>query len=424
MHSCIYLGLGVCKIANENRNPYVGVFVSSGVIQYLNSSSGDIQNNFRFAGLYRASRKTGVPVYFFSVNDVNFAKRTVKGTLYNSRKGTWERKTFPLPDIFYDRCGGITTSQWERALRVRKRITRMGIQKLNAQHYFDKWDLYKKLREVEQMRPYLPVTRRFRDQNDLKDLLKISDKVYLKSVNGSRGEKVMRLEKLPGGRYEYSYFVERLVIGRENSFDRVYRIIRRFFKGNKVIVQQAIPLLKINNRIVDFRAELQRNKLGELEIVGICARVGRKQSPITIHSDAYPLEHFLQNELKYSDEQIMQARGEVEKFLFMVYHSMEKFYGPFGEIGIDLGIDNKGKIWFIECNAKSAKVSLNKAYDRETVQKAFINPLEYARYLYTGGLPKISGLSSVSETSEEGEPDRDEAEVYYGYSEDSPPDGQ
>ena len=65
-----------------------------------------------------------------------------------------------------------------------------------------------------------------------------------------------------------------------------------------------------------------------------------------------------------------------------MYSALEKIYGTFGEIGLDFGIDKKGEIWFIEPNAKSAKVSFQKAFGRRTFHQAFRNPLEFAKYLY------------------------------------------
>ena len=71
----------------------------------------------------------------------------------------------------------------------------------------------------------------------------------------------------------------------------------------------------------------------------------------------------------------------------LIYHSLEESYGSFGEIGIDFGIDSSDHIWFIEPNARSAKVSLMKAFDETTYHQSFLNPLEYAKYLYQQAVP-------------------------------------
>ena len=52
---------------------------------------------------------------------------------------------------------------------------------------------------------------------------------------------------------------------------------------------------------------------------------------------------------------------------------------PWGD-GVDIGLDKKGNLWIIECNALSALVSLGNAYEEKTVLRAFGNALEYALY--------------------------------------------
>ena len=67
------------------------------------------------------------------------------------------------------------------------------------------------------------------------------------------------------------------------------------------MIQKAIDLIKINDSKVDFRAELQRDGEGKINIIGVSARIGESQSPITIHSSAYPIEKFFKEFLFYSD---------------------------------------------------------------------------------------------------------------------------
>ena len=89
-------------------------------------------------------------------------------------------------------------------------------------------------------------------------------------------------------------------------------------------------------------------------------------------------------------EEIALLKSRVEDFLVRIYIYLEQSYGPFGELGIDIGMDKAGRLWFIESNTKSTKVSLCNASSGETMQKAFLNPLEYAKYLYREGTAPVS----------------------------------
>ncbi len=64
---------------------------------------------------------------------------------------------------------------------------------------------------------------------------------------------------------------------------------------------------------------------------------------------------------------------------------LESIYGNLGETAIDFALDNGGKLWFIECNATSTKLAYLVGGSPPQVRKqAFINPLEYSRYLHHG----------------------------------------
>jgi predicted ATP-grasp superfamily ATP-dependent carboligase len=113
-------------------------------------------------------------------------------------------------------------------------------------------------------------------------------------------------------------------------------------------------------------------------------RVGKERAPITSTrsgSKVYRFEEFFYRILHYRGEQIDELKSRVDKFLLMTYKYIEELYGTFGEIGIDFAIDNDGKIWFIECNAKPGKDTVYLSYDEETAKNAFLKPLKYAMYL-------------------------------------------
>jgi hypothetical protein len=224
-------------------------------------------------------------------------------------------------------------------------------------------------------------------RQDIASFLENHDQAYLKGVRGGRGKWVFYIKKVPENGYYYSYFTEELIEGRVKNMEELCEKIHVFFKNQNFVIQEAINLIQIEDSKVDFRAELQRNGNGELTILGISARVGITNSPITIHSSAYPLVYFLREILHYPEEKIAELVENICDFLALIYHTLEESYGTFGEIGIDFGIDTSDHIWFIEPNSRSAKVSLMKAFDENTYHQSFLNPLEYAKYLYQQATP-------------------------------------
>ena len=115
-------------------------------------------------------------------------------------------------------------------------------------------------------------------------------KVYLKGCKGSRGKQVLSVATLPEGGYEVRSYVNKIVVRHIPGLQELNRHISSTLHGKHVIIQQAIDLITIDGRIVDFRGELQRNGRGELTITAIPARIGKKYSPISTRGSSYPFE--------------------------------------------------------------------------------------------------------------------------------------
>ncbi|PKM82109.1 MAG: hypothetical protein CVU88_03540 [Firmicutes bacterium HGW-Firmicutes-13] len=362
----------------EFRRPIIAVNVSPKLFNRLKNQED--KRYHRIKKLLRVNQTARSTLYFFCYQNVDFENSKISGVCFNENTKSWEIKDFPFPDVLYDRVRGKRKYQIELN-SMRGKFDQMGIKKINSLHSFDKWDLYQVLEKNDLFRPHLPLTRLLESTDDLKIMLDKDEKIYLKARKGSRGMQVMSVTKAPKGKYEYRFYSKSVVVGRVNDLYGLFRVIHSFFKGKNVIVQQAIDLLKIDSCVIDMRGELQRNGRGELEITAVPVRIGKKDAPIATRGTSYPFEVFFKDFLHFSEDEIKALKSKVDSFLIEVYKYIEQSYGPFGEIGIDIGFDKRGHIWFIECNAKSAKVSLCNTSDRGTIEKAFLNPLEYAKFI-------------------------------------------
>lgn len=112
------------------------------------------------------------------------------------------------------------------------------------------------------------------------------------------------------------------------------------------------------------------------------ARVSNKNSPITTHAYCYSIDYAFGRLLGYSNNKIIEIKANIADLLKKLYSSVELSYGTTGELAIDIGIDNSGKLWFIECNAFSAKVSFDRVYGAAYIYKFYYNLIKYAIYLY------------------------------------------
>lgn len=365
----------VDKMKNEPKQINVGMFIGQGLINKLVNKDYSFWGYDRLFYIFKANKQVNTNLYCFSQDDVDFNEFLITGTYYNWELNSWEQAKFPIPDVVYDRQG-------DAGEFVRNVFNTIGVKRINTQYKFNKFEVYEKLQADANLRPNLPLTVLLKSRKDLKNMFAVWEKLYIKACRSEgRGKHVMRVKKQPQGGYECSYLYDELVVHRANTLKGVMKFVRSIFGKRPLMVQQAIDLIEVDGGIIDARIEVQRNGKGELEINGFPFRVGTPGSPISTHSGAYKIEDLLGNRLKYDSNRIVELKEKIERFVIQVYLRIEEVYGAFGEIGIDIGVDKEDNLWFIECNARSAKVSIGNAYDEETVMKVYTNPLEYAQYL-------------------------------------------
>ncbi len=328
-----------------------------------------------------ASEKEQMKLFYFNGSCVDVERQTIDGVYLDRKRGIWKTKTFEYPDVIYNRGGGaIFTSASEKARKFREQMEEKNIPSINYLRGFNKLDLYSILKKNEKLREYLPFTKRVRSVKVLDDFFAKESAGFIKAFNGRKGEQVIKVEKT-GPFFTYRYYKEGLFTGRSGSTKQLYEDVKEVLGNKPFLIQTAIDLMRYNNRVTDMRAELQRNGEKELEVVAICSRVSQVGSPITTHSESFPYDEFLKEKLQFSHEAFEVADRKIEAFLTDCYEALEGHYGPVGELGIDFALDRNGKVWFIESNAHSAKVSVVKAYEEDVVEKVFENPLRYGKRL-------------------------------------------
>lgn len=361
----------------------IGVYIRKAHAQNLITMNPEFVNShryIRYIELAKANQDIGVILYFFTNKGVSFEKKCVKGIYYNNQENIWQEKKFPLPDLLYDRGGGTT----RESKLVINEFRKLGIKNINAQHYFDKWNLYDRLSKLDTVSSHVPATLQGDTTKNIFKMLNQYRHVYVKTRRGSCGKGVIRIEKLGPNQFRYYYSIGGKLLSEIFTEPDLMKIIYRFFGDNPFIVQKPIDLIKSGQCIIDFRSEVQKNGNGQIIVIGTTARIGKPRSPIasnTHKEDYYPLEKFMKGTMQLNAQKADVLQGKINDFLLTVYRAVEQAYGSFGEIGIDFGLDMQGHLWLIECNSKSAKVALYNAFGPKKVRQSFHTLLQYAKYL-------------------------------------------
>ncbi|WP_096439449.1 YheC/YheD family protein [Alteribacter populi] len=358
-------------------NNQLGIFVTHNIIRkMLDQSAPD-----RDMDIVRANEGFGMNMIYFSRKDIDYEKNRVLGTYFNQNQKKWEQREFSFPTLLYRRVGGLKKTQNKK---LQAFLRKNNVRFVNYIDGFNKWEMYQVLSKNSSLNVHLPNTKLYRNPIDLSVMIAKYKHVYLKGVKGGKGRQVMSVKKV-GRSYECCYFRKRLRRIRLRHFHLLIRKIKQFYKGQPFIIQQPIQLLKLKGRLLDIRAEVQRDGKNNLQVVGECMRWGNARSPITTHANSYPLETFLRKNLRYREKDVKRLQKKIKRVVTNVSRELDLKYGSVGEIGVDLGLDRRGRLWLIECNSRSSKVSLEKAYGREKRREAYKMLLAYTQRMLKGG---------------------------------------
>ena len=364
--------------------PVMGIFVSNVTIRKANIQ----KPSFRLIELWRANKGSNLVIYYFSIKDVNFANKRINGTYYDEQKQIWCQKSFPFPEILYDRRGGSLKEQKVMSKYIRNQLyLNKDIKKVNSKHYFDKWDVYKQLLKHEDLKTHLPFTNLYKEPEDLIEMFHKSSIIYIKSCYGSR---VVRVAKLGEESYHLSYFDKVAIDYELRSLEELVDQIKTIFQKKKIILQSAIDAIELDDGHINMRATVQKNGSGEIGIYAHSVILEQKKCSAKsdkCSSTAYMLDDFFAKYYDYSKEQIAALKTKINNMLMKIFIYTQGAYGSFGELEIDFAIDKKGNLWFIKCNSQPRKDAIYLSYDKDTIKRVFQNPLGYAKYACGFTLP-------------------------------------
>ena len=349
------------NIWRDNKDIYLGPVI--GIFETPRTILKLLENKDCFDEVQhiKASLLEGCLCYYFSNENINFEEEIVEGITFSPTLNRWQSFLFPMPDVVYD--VGIFLSDELKPIgkKIRSELRKLpNIKFINNKNGLGKWELYEKLSKYKNMKQYLPETIIYTRKDDISLMLSKYNFVFLKSFHGSKGEEVMSIEQLDNviKLNYYDSYDEKLRELILNNIDELELIVHEFFRKEDFVIQQGIRLLKYENCKFDLRILLQKNENGVWECSYILCRIAEKDVNITnisaggialAYEKAYPV---LCNS---NDINRIPDNKKLTEVAFKIAGYIEREFGLFGELGIDIAIDTIGNIWILETNAKSDK---------------------------------------------------------------------
>jgi hypothetical protein len=368
-------------IIHENTlylGPLVGIFTAGFTPSILRPVG---ERSLFFAKLLSAEKSVGAFTFVFGARQINWEKGTVNGYFYTS-KG-WEQIEVPFPNVVYDRLPNRKTENHKALKKIKVRMQEEYLIPWFNPGFFNKWSIHRLLQSDFQAAAYLPETALHPDIELTDQMLKKYGTVFLKPVNGSLGYGLYKIIYSEQEKVYYCRYRDVQQINRLQKFQSLDKLFHKLFEKTQLqqyIIQQGIPLLRINGQTVDFRVHTNKNEKGKWQISAMAAKVAQ-QGSVTTHLNNGGIVKTLDEVFSDSEEQQYITNALTEAAITISESLEKKINGHIGEIGFDFGIDKNKKIWLFEANSKPGRAIFThpklKNHDRMTKELS----LKFALYL-------------------------------------------
>lgn len=354
-NSSIILGPAILLIAPE--------YYPNITKKFLKLCEAHIKNKKHFKGLFFVCQSSGINIQLETISGYCFIPS-------NSKENQWIKGVFPYPQAVFNRTKKLDDSIY---FSLKNKI---GDRIFNS-HFVGKWKQYELFSANKNLEKHLPETRNLTSRHIIYEMLDKYTSVYIKPHNSANGEGIFTLKKLNTG-----YLLQ----DTENHslpFSSMKKVAN-FFRANKVsnhyLVQQPIPF-KHNNRNVDFRFYLQKNKKKKWTSPGFTAKVSKENSINTNFKNRAILldgKEALLTIYNLNQKEAKEKAIEMFSICKNACETIEKHGIHLGDVAFDLILDEQKKIWILELQIRYGR---DTHINRKTFRKVMTNPLEYAKVL-------------------------------------------
>ncbi|KEO84226.1 YheC/YheD family protein [Tumebacillus flagellatus] len=331
-----------------------------------------------------AARELGALCFFFNASDVDWSQNLVRGvTLVQTGKSlpVWRMRTFPLPDVVYNRIPHRNGEIADSVVRAKKEFRSRGIPLFN-ERFVNKREMYAYMLEQDATKDLVPRTDRLRTADGLERFTRTHPYVYLKPIGGSLGMGILAVKRR-ADHYVTRYRKQgRHQTAKFREARSLYSFVKRYNPDRIYMMQEGIHLMQHDGSPTDFRVHMHKNGAGQWQVAGIGAKIAGKGAVTThVHNGGHVLAGDVVLRDWYGDE-AAAMRKKIEETSVRVAQTMEgMLQGPVGEWGLDVGIDESRRIWVFEANAKPGRAIFDHPDLQADGRRAAHLLIEYASLL-------------------------------------------
>jgi len=310
-------------------------------------------------------------VYMFEPQDILWDQQMIRGTSLTGEG------LFPFPAVIYDRFLFANDTKAFYIDEVRAKLQSIHhIPFINSPALFnitgDKWESHRLL--LQKHEKYLPETHLLEGPGVLASMLDRYGEIYVKPIFGAMSHGVIRVIRRPGG--VFAIDLNKKVTKQFQTAELFYNDLAPSLQTNPHIVQEGIRRKQYKGSNLEVRVYMQKNERQIWLRTGMIARLA-SESVLTGDTETDARLSSVMSALYPDFSERRSMMNQMAKLSRSIVAAVEEKVGAFGELAVDLCIDQYDSIKLLEINAKPDSLfSQIRAYKLRTL--AGIRLLNYA----------------------------------------------
>ena len=220
-------------------------------------------------------------------------------------------------------------------------------------YLFDKWEMHRWLSPFSSLRAHLPDCRLYQKVQDVTQMLKRHSRVMVKPMRGSQGKGLLLLAR-EGKGYRVRQVQEQDQQGEHlANLSELETFLEDKLAPKQFLIQQALDLLEVDQRKIDFRSIVVKNGSGQWSNMALIAKIGAKGSIVSNISQggrAEPAAKTLQHSLQLPGDEAAAKLADMEALSLLAARHLEDCGVHAGNLGLDLALDREDRLWILEIN--------------------------------------------------------------------------
>jgi Glutathione synthase/Ribosomal protein S6 modification enzyme (glutaminyl transferase) len=318
----------------------------------------------------------------FAFENIDKGKKSVKGYLYEPNKQKWIPGIYPYPASTFKAA----VLNQRSLLMLQKEF---GKNFFNS-HRFNKWAMYKCLKQDTGLSSHLPPTILYTKPQDIFSFLKKHPCIYIKPLYGFKGKGIIKVIKNKNLIYVWQKKDNKNIKVVFNGINKANQFFDNILKKGNYIIQKMLDITFANNQVVDFRLILMKDQSGDWIDLGHFGRIGSPKNIVSNRSSGGKVEKdifVLKQIFKLSQQEARAYRMQMSNIAVKAAKVLDKLGNSMGRYGVDLALDQNKNIWLIEMNHNYPNDWIaSHVGDKDLIHKIRFHNLLYAKNL--AGFPK------------------------------------